>query len=34
VKIALVSNIHFDLRAELKAHGVGHLIDEYVLSSE
>jgi HAD superfamily hydrolase (TIGR01509 family) len=34
VKIALVSNIHFDLRGELDAQGVGHLIDEYVLSFE
>ena len=34
MKIALVSNIHFDLRAELKAHAVGHLIDELGLGIE
>jgi HAD superfamily hydrolase (TIGR01509 family) len=34
VKIALVSDIHFDLRADLAAHGVGHLVDAYVLSFE
>ncbi len=33
-KIALVSNIHFDLRADLRAYGVAHLIDAYVLSFE
>lgn len=33
-KIALVSDIHFDLRADLAAHGVGHLVDAYVLSFE
>jgi HAD superfamily hydrolase (TIGR01493 family) len=34
VKIALVSDIHFDLRTVLAEHGVGHLIDTYVLSFE
>jgi HAD superfamily hydrolase (TIGR01509 family) len=34
VKIALVSDIHFDLRVDLAEHGVGHLIDTYVLSFE
>jgi len=32
--IAIVSDIHFDLRADLAAHGVGHLFDAYVLSFE
>ena len=34
VRIAVVSDIHFDLRADLAEHGVGHLIDAYVLSFE
>jgi FMN phosphatase YigB (HAD superfamily) len=34
VRIALVSDIHFDLRADLAAHGIAHLIDAYVLSFE
>lgn len=34
MRIALVSDIHFDLRADLAAHGVGHLVDAYVLSFE
>ncbi len=34
VKIALVSDIHFDLRVDLAEDGVGHLIDTYVLSFE
>jgi len=34
VKIALVSDIHFDLRADLTKHGVADLFDAYVLSFE
>lgn len=34
VRIALVGDIHFDLRDDLAGHGVGHLIDAYVLSFE
>lgn len=34
VTIAIVSDIHFDLRADLAAHRVGHLIDAFVLSFE
>ena len=34
VKIAIVSDIHLDLRAMLAAQGVGHFIDAYVLSFE
>lgn len=34
VKIALVSDIHFDLRADLANHGVAELFDAYVLSFE
>jgi HAD superfamily hydrolase (TIGR01549 family) len=34
VKIALVSDIHFDLRADLAKHGVTDLFDAYVLSFE
>jgi beta-phosphoglucomutase-like phosphatase (HAD superfamily) len=34
VKIALVSDIHFDLRADLANHGVADLFDAYVLSFE
>lgn len=34
VKVALVSNIHFDLRALLHDQGVGDLIDAYVQSFE
>ena len=34
VRIALVSDIHFDLRADLADHGIGNLFDAYVLSFE
>lgn len=34
VRIALVSDIHFDLRADLAEHGIAELIDAYVLSFE
>jgi HAD superfamily hydrolase (TIGR01509 family) len=34
VKIAVVSDIHLDLRAMLDAQGLGHFIDAYVLSFE
>jgi len=34
VKIAVVSDIHLDIRVFLEAQGVGHLIDVYVLSCE
>jgi FMN phosphatase YigB (HAD superfamily) len=34
VKIALVSDIHFDLRADLANRGVADLFDAYVLSFE
>ena len=34
VRIGLVSDIHFDLRADLAHHGIAELIDAYVLSFE
>jgi HAD superfamily hydrolase (TIGR01493 family) len=34
VRIALVSDIHFDLRADLAAHRIAELVDVYVLSFE
>ncbi len=34
VKVAVVSDVHFDLRSELTNQGLGDLIDPYVLSFE
>jgi HAD superfamily hydrolase (TIGR01509 family) len=34
VRIALVSDIHYDLRTDLAGHGIGELVDAYVLSFE
>jgi putative hydrolase of the HAD superfamily len=34
VKTALVSNIHFNLRSDLSAHGIANQFDEYILSFE
>ncbi|HZC99552.1 MAG TPA: hypothetical protein VFA46_04985 [Actinomycetes bacterium] len=34
VRVALVSDIHFDLRADLAEHGVAEFVDAWVLSFE
>ena len=34
MRVALVSDIHFDLRADLAEHGIAEFIDAWVLSFE